>query len=136
MFINTWKDNVWKPFNLPLICHLWQKLLQPSKSFNAFQDAALIILILNLNSKYIIFRVFYQIWCLAAFVKVGYALFICQDIIFSKITWSVEMVTFNQSKLRSFDYLAWRHMKICYYLILICICFNKLRDHMAYRNDI
>ena len=56
---------------------------------------------MNLKNKYIVFWVFlYQIWCVAAFVKVAYAFFISQDIILSKIAWPVETGTFHQSNFR------------------------------------
>ena len=97
---------------------------------------------------------FFQIWCLTAFVKVAYALFICQDIIQSKTTWSVEIDTFHESNFRGYSFhwfsvIRSRHLKICYHLVLICILtmlvviaflevalwrFNKLRDHVTYKN--
>ena len=112
---------------------------------------------MNLKNKYIVFCVFlYQIWCVAAFVKVAYAFFISQDIILSKIAWPVETGTFHQSNFRAssvdcfsvLGHVIRRYAIISFLnvfppsLVLIVLLevalwrFNKWRDQVTYRNGI
>ena len=112
---------------------------------------------MNLKNKYIVFCVFlYQIWCVAAFVKVAYAFFISQDIILSKIAWPVETGTSHQSNFRAcsvdcfsvLGHVIRRYAIISFLnvfppsLVLIVLLevalwrFNKWRDQVTYRNGI
>ena len=99
---------------------------------------------MNLKNKCIIFCVFfYEIWCLAAFVKVAYALFINQ-----KSSGVMRCVPFIQATLVAVALITlawlghdtWRYATISFWYIVflevVLWNFNKLNDHVTYKNDI
>ena len=104
------------PLGIKGLYSLWSTI--PGKNYPSRGIALIQCSIDHINTQpkekmyYFLCFFLYEVWCLTVFVKVTYALFICEDTL-SNIMWCVEMVTFHQ---RNFS-----DMKIRYHLILIYI---------------